>query len=264
MLSTVQLDNVTIRGYDFLVRSGTSDLKTIQYVFEDPPGSLRHGTYEKVFPILQGERWIDFGGHIGSFAVLALSKGAKVHSWEPHEVSAPLYKQNVTQNGFKASLTQAMVLQKCKEATGALIINEKNPSSCSSHNIWKKERPRATVACVSFEKAIEKSIKHLGKDGPLCLKIDIEGAELEIMDVFDRTDISKMVIEWHFTHDKSLKRIRKCIRRLQKLGYQVQLEEKLPKGDTWNNPMKGLFMVYAWRAVEKEPEKEKPPNLANV
>ena len=64
-------------GIKFLYREKTSDLKTFEEVV------IRDVYQKKNNKIKAGEHWIDCGGNVGAFTVLACAKGAKVTVYEP-------------------------------------------------------------------------------------------------------------------------------------------------------------------------------------
>lgn len=64
-----------------------SDLKTFQEV-------LGNKVYLKKGMTIQiGENWMDCGGNVGSFTLLACSKGAKVTVYEPDPFNCEMIKK---------------------------------------------------------------------------------------------------------------------------------------------------------------------------
>lgn len=130
-------------GLKFYYRPNTSDIKTIKEVVE-------RNCYEKTyFKIENREHWIDLGGNIGAFTMLAIYKGATIDVYEPDEVHCDLIKKNLELNGFKANIIQkAVVIDDSKKL-------EDNYSSVhwgkikDEHKEWKKEwfPPCKTVFC---------------------------------------------------------------------------------------------------------------------
>ena len=84
------------RGIDFkiYVRPGTTDDKVIDEV-------LKQNVYEKKkigFSIEAGERWLDLGANIGTFSLLALSRGAEVYACEPEPDNLRILEDNLELN----------------------------------------------------------------------------------------------------------------------------------------------------------------------
>ena len=99
----------THKGIKFLVREGTSDEKTFNEV-------IVNNTYQKKdFKIKKGEHWIDLGGNVGSFAVLALSKGATVDIYEPDPFSCKMIEKNLKVNDYDANIYQKAVVANHKK-----------------------------------------------------------------------------------------------------------------------------------------------------
>jgi len=66
-----------INSIQFYYRDGFSDLKTFEEV-------IKNEVYlKKGMTILPNETWMDCGGNVGAFTLLACSKGAKVTVYEP-------------------------------------------------------------------------------------------------------------------------------------------------------------------------------------
>jgi FkbM family methyltransferase len=233
------LEDVTVGGLQFQIRKDAKDL----VVVED--NLLKH-PYEKKFPIVKDENWIDVGGHIGSFAIRVLSVGGKVCSFEPDPTHVEMYKKNHQLNGFSPLVHQAAVVQKIQSPTVSLYRNTHrgNFGGNSLINRWKTPRPTVEVSCISFKDCIDISKKYLGEKN-LNLKLDCEGSEIEILENIS-PEFNKIVCEYHYSFDPSIVRIRNIRDRLTGLGYSVMFDQKLPeKGDVWKNPRKPFSMIYA-------------------
>ena len=99
-----------INGIKFYHRDGMSDLKT----FEEVIGGLTY--LKKGMTINAGEKWMDCGGNVGAFTLLACSKGAKVTVYEPDPFNCEMIKKNLDLNGFEATIKQyALVHDDTKE-----------------------------------------------------------------------------------------------------------------------------------------------------
>ena len=84
-----------INGIKFYYRDGTSDLKTFEEV-------IRKDVYRKKgMTIQRGEHWIDCGGNVGAFTLLACSLGAKVTTYEPDPNNCQMIKKNLELKDFE-------------------------------------------------------------------------------------------------------------------------------------------------------------------
>lgn len=213
------IKQINSNGIKFLVREGTSDIKAFKEVIE------KNDYQTKLFKIFEGEKWLDMGVNVGAFSVLALSKGSKVIGFEPDELCAKMAIKNVELNNLQQNYTlhKAGIVGNDKEK-GVLHINSKNG------NVWRNSLLKewrggqsVNVPLVNYKDFIEPNI---------CLKIDIEGSEFEILeDLVKRPElmkqIKKLVFEWSFDIDPSLPRFCNVIDELKKhFNLQTGISEK--------------------------------------
>jgi len=188
----------THKGIKFLVREGTSDEKTFNEV-------IVNNTYQKKdFKIKKGEHWIDLGGNVGAFAVLALSKGATVDIYEPDPFSCKMIEKNLKVNGYDANIYQKAVVANDKKKMTMYVGNNMNVWRNSLYKNWGNEK--FTIDCVHYENVITKDS---------IVKMDIEGAEMAILESMQEFP-KKMVYEWSFDIDPSLTRYREILKKMKK------------------------------------------------
>jgi len=199
----MKLEKGEINGIKFFHRDGYSDLKTFEEV-------IGRKTYlKRGMTIVEGERWMDCGGNVGAFALMACQMGAKVTVYEPDPYSCEMIEKNLRLNKFKAEIKQvALVHDDRKEAT-MFIGNNNNVWRNSIVKKWNKLGLK--VPCANFDQ----EAKNFD-----CCKMDIEGAEMPILEntknIFD-----KLVYEWSFDIDPSLTRLWNVIDN-QKKDYLVE------------------------------------------
>lgn len=194
----MKLHKGKIDGISFYYREGLSDIKTFKEV-------IGNKTYlKKSMTIQQGERWMDCGGNVGAFTLLACSKGANVTVYEPDPYNCDMIEKNLKLNGFKAEIKQfALVHNDVKE----LILFIGNNGNVWRNSIIKRWNDKGIkVPCINFDEAAK------GFD---CCKMDIEGAEMPIL---ENTNVlfKKLVFEWSFDIDASLQRFWNIIDKLSK------------------------------------------------
>jgi len=193
----------TIKGIKFFYRDSTSDLKTFEEV-------IGKDVYQKKgMKIESGETWIDCGGNVGAFTLLACSLGANVIVYEPDPYNCEMIKKNLKLNGFTAKIRQVALVHDNIKKANLYIGNNGNVWRNSLFKNWNGKGLK--VDCVNFDDEI--------KDG-VCIKIDIEGAEMLILESTNRK-FKKMVFEWSFDIDDSLERFWNIIEKLQKI-YNVK------------------------------------------
>jgi len=228
---------VLVGEHTFLVRPGTSDLKAIK---ED----IVRNNYQRCgVKIEDGEHWLDLGAYIGSFSVLALSLGANVTAFEPDPESFKMVTENVLMNALpKQGRTfepyEAGVWTEPKEFTMSRNSQNGNLWRNSIIKKWNKGE-EVNVKCEDYKKFLQDDI---------CVKMDIEGAEMAILeDLPEDAKIKKMVVEWSFDIDNDIDRYRRVVEKLQRMFKKVTYK-KIPEHekvwkDSWFPPYALLYCV---------------------
>ena len=203
------------KNFDIHYRPNTTDDKVIIEV-------LKTNVYEKKkinFIINENETWLDLGGNIGIFSLLCLSKKANVITYEPEPENFNLLKQNIETN-FPESNYKLI-----QEGVGILTDDVqlylcKGDYNKYRHTVYKK-RGRESITIKI------KSITDILQEHKIdCIKMDIEGAEIDILeflkpDDYKNAGIKKMVFEYSFDIDKSIPRFLKIINKLKEYFYVV-------------------------------------------
>jgi len=154
-----------INGIRFFYRENTSDLKTFQEVIG------RDVYRKKGMTILAGETWVDCGGNVGAFTLLAASLGAKVIAYEPDPNNCKMITENLKLNKLHAEVVCAGLVHNHVIKANLYIGNNGNVWRNSMFKNWNGKGLR--VDCVNFDEAL--------KDG-MCVKMDVEGAEMPILE----------------------------------------------------------------------------------
>lgn len=204
----MKLSKGEIKGIKFYYRDGMSDLKTFEEV-------LNNEVYlKKSMTIQSGETWMDCGGNVGAFTLLACSKGAKVTVYEPDPFNCEMIKKNLTLNGFEANIKQAALVHDDTKEITLFIGNNGNVWRNSIVKKWNNKGIK--VPCLNFDK------EAVNFD---CCKMDIEGAEMLILENTKKV-FSKLVYEWSFDIDGSLNRFRRVIDAQKKIYQKVEIQDK--------------------------------------
>lgn len=158
-----------------------------------------HGPTGFKFDVLPGERWLDLGANIGAFAVYCRARGATAVCFEPEPGCFKLLQKNAA--GFR-----------CYQLA-VTASHEKQLAFCKSKN--PENNYRGTVLPVENYIGVEPvnnlyagelegytgSVNGNSFDG---IKMDIEGAEGEILDNWLLPRTKKLVMEYHTSRDTSL------------------------------------------------------------
>jgi len=204
---------VEARGLKFFIRPGSSDEKAFREVIENK-------SYEKkYFQIEAGERWIDLGGNVGEFSVLAASRGCEVVAFEPDPTNVRLMRDNLELNGLKAEVRPRAIVHDDRKAA-TLNLWPDGQSWRNSMVRKKKGVQPITVMCENFYKFVKPTD---------CVKMDIEGAEIELLEHWpEGFRVKKLVFEYSFDVDPSVARLRAILARLRtgfpNLKYSSQIE----------------------------------------
>jgi len=199
----MMLSKAEINGIKYLYREGFSDQKTILEV-------IGKDVYRKKGnKILPGEKWMDCGGNIGAFALLACSLGAKVTVYEPDPYNCEMIKRNLDLNKFDATVKQVALVHDNQKEAILFIGNNNNVWRNSIIKRWNNKGLK--VPCINFDEEAK------GFD---CCKMDIEGAEMNILENTNKV-FNKMVYEWSFDIDPSLTRFWSMIEKQQRAYKRV-------------------------------------------
>jgi len=142
-------------------------------------GTIRF--FDRVLP--RGGRMIDFGAYIGFTALHAASRGAEVFAFEPNPASHDLLVRNVAANpdlaprvhlfrhGIGARDETAILYAKAHADSGASLYRTVERGSVLEGT------PTATIHL----RAAAEVLREIGLDRRTLLKIDIEGAEYQVL-----------------------------------------------------------------------------------
>lgn len=183
-------------GLKFYYRPNTSDIKTIMEVVE------RDVYQKKYFQIEAGEHWIDLGGNIGAFTLLATSKGATVDVYEADNEHCELIKMNLQLNGLNANVINKAVVH---DSTKEIYLNvQKNGNTWRNSIVKNWNGGKKKVFCINIEEVLNKDV---------CCKMDIEGSEMLILENLKLMP-KKMVYEWSFDIDDNIDRYRNVLKKM--------------------------------------------------
>lgn len=186
----------------FNSRDGTTDVKVIDEV-------IKRNVYEHKkfgFLIKDAPIWLDLGGNIGTFTCLASSKGCSVFTFEPEPDNFRLLSENVEVNNSQNVVLYREGVVAGPDGTLDLYLC-KGDYNKYRHTIFKKRGRQSIQIKVSNFKRVLESVKPNG------VKIDIEGAEIELLESITEwpSHVTHIVFEYSFDIDPSIARFKSIV-----------------------------------------------------
>jgi FkbM family methyltransferase len=171
-----------IKGLNVVVRENTMD----EYV-------IKESEYDKC-EFTKNDIWLDAGANIGAFALKYHDKVKQIISYEPDVENYKNLKQNLELNNIYNCKTFKLCLVENNDKTRKFYLNKKTNKGIHSL-IIKKGRDEVMVNCANINSVVKKF--NINK-----IKMDIEGAEYELIKSMDFTNIKEFIFEYHFKHLK--------------------------------------------------------------
>ena len=152
-------------------------------------------SYSKHLDLKETDRWLDLGSHIGCFALNIARTVDYVHCVEAEHSNVRLALRNVSLNPYANVVTQhaAVVSDNFKEDHITLYLAKKSHSNSLHPEMYNvKHGPAGTikVPVVYANELIEKH--NINK-----IKLDIEGAEYDVVPSIDWSKIDEFIMEAH-------------------------------------------------------------------
>ena len=181
---------------------------------------------------------MDLGGNIGTFSCFAGKHSKKVYSYEPEPDNFALLCRNISENKLTNVVPfQSGVSDKGDEENLYLCKTEYNKYQHTIKTGKKNWRP-IKIDMKKFSEILTPDIN--------AIKIDIEGAEMEILENGNFDNIDVLVFEWSFGYDNKTKRLIDVIKRLEK-WFDVKGNLKcVYQKEEWNSYPRSR-MVYCFK-----------------
>jgi FkbM family methyltransferase len=234
-IKNTEIQSVT--SLSLLIRPETTDIKVIDEVMIRDVYELK----KLDFWIEPQDYWLDLGANIGTFTLMCLSRGAKVISYEPEEENFQLLETNIKTN-FNTGFT---LHQKAVGATNGQVPLYlcKGDYNKYRHTIYpKRGRESVQIPMESIHSVLAKNRQITA------IKIDIEGAEIDILESMKlsdwrKTQVKKMVFEYSFDIDPSIPRFLKIVENLR-LYFDLVHYTKVKEDEEFYKHFPAMTMVY--------------------
>jgi FkbM family methyltransferase len=168
------------------------------------------------FDVEKGERWLDLGANIGAFAIYCRIKGAIATCYEPDPDCFRILRLNAPDFKCHELAVTARAESHLPFWKGKLSNNFSKATSIPSPNLpTHGELPNMHASLLMNE----------NYDG---IKMDIEGAEGELIDKWLLPPCEKLCMEYHSSRDKSIENLK---RRLDILKERFKIVSYPPEFD---------------------------------
>lgn len=186
MKEITALNKIKIKGTNFYIRS-QKDESVLRIGFENNNYQLPDS--------LDGLVVVDIGAFIGGISILCAKRGAIVYCAEPSKDNFELLKKNIGLNRLKGKINATRVALG-KGKTRLLDINYTNRASNVLQGLDNSARYVDATEEVETQTLKEFFIKNNIKKCDI-LKLDCEGAEIEVLDDLVDMEIPLIVCELH-------------------------------------------------------------------
>ncbi len=172
--------------------------------------------YEEIgFFIESDESVIDIGAHVGLFTVYAsqFCKNGKIISCEPIKENFELLKENVSMNNLSNIILYNNAITDKNDKVKVYLNNDS-----AANSIYGDGENYEEISTLSLSKILDENMNE-----KICLKLDCEGAEYQIINntpdkYFEK--ISKICLEYHIINDGK-SQLEKLKKRLNGLNYEL-------------------------------------------
>jgi FkbM family methyltransferase len=165
----------------------------LRFAARDVSGAFAEGTYE--MPIQQalarclksGDVFYDVGANVGFFSILAgwlVGAGGSVHAFEPVPSNADTIGRNLRLNGLSNVQVHSVAVSEASGQQELLISRHRGGAALASAVATV---PDVTGKIVVPTVAIDDLIEQCKAPPPTMIKVDVEGAELNVLRGMHRT-----------------------------------------------------------------------------
>lgn len=174
--------------------------------------------------VLEGEVFYDIGANVGLYSCLVGSaeKNCDVYSFEPHPANVEALERNLLRNGVNSEIFR---LALADEEGTVELSSEGSEAGLGEHSL---DTTVAETTVTVEVKQLDTLRKEYDLPVPTLVKIDVEGAELDVIDgateTFSHPDCSTIYCEVHPKRIESFGGSYEALKnRLTDLGFHLEL-----------------------------------------
>jgi FkbM family methyltransferase len=151
----------------------------------------KESEYFRFIKLNPNDIWIDAGGHIGSFALKIFREVNAVHVFEPDVHNFSLITENISLNNAQNIFTSHSALVGNNDKARTFFQSKsRNMGAGSFFKPPRRKNQQVTVTCTNINTVLHETRAN-------CLKLDIEGAEKELLESIDLSHIDQLIMEYH-------------------------------------------------------------------
>ena len=198
---------------------------------------------------------VDIGAHVGAFTRYALEHGAaRVVAFEPEPQNAELFRRN-TAHSETVVLHELAVAQAGIHGAATLILGRDRHDGMK--NTWRHaleglSHYREGDTGLALQRVRVRTARLLGEDGVLpsdatFVKVDCEGAEIDLLTCGEAwpASVTRLVFEWSFTKERSMRVFHGAVKKLQAEGFCVACNPAWATFEHW--PWHNDALIFAAR-----------------
>jgi FkbM family methyltransferase len=175
---------IKVNGKEMIVRNDTIDELVVNSV-------IGQGEYRKMIELTKKDRWLDIGGHIGSFTVDISNEVENVYIFEPVKDNWKLLLKNT--ESFTNVGTYNYAIIGTDDKTRKLNLFLQGEQNTGGHSLIG-EGDGEEIKCKNINNVLDEF-------GINKIKLDCEGSEYEILKAITEDNLKKMkeiILEYHF------------------------------------------------------------------
>ncbi|MDO8492711.1 MAG: FkbM family methyltransferase [bacterium] len=155
----------TLREYETRARSVIKEPKTVSWI-------KKHGGHKAVL--------YDIGANIGAYSLIAASEGARVVAFEPAHQNIYKLHENILLNKLNDKITVVPLMLAEKNGIAKSFVADR--SFGTTHSFSFNEKSSDALAGQDFlAMGLDSCIKTFLFPEPTMIKIDVDGAEMEVL-----------------------------------------------------------------------------------
>lgn len=219
------------KGRRVSFRPNTSDENILKEVLQTKCYSRKRVGFD----VFSGERWLDLGANIGAFGVYCLTRGAVAVCYEPEPECFKLLKLNCPELECHDSAVSAYKDSHAELFLGKDRLNHSR-GSVLFHGISRSVKVKNLYA---------EELMGEEYDG---IKMDVEGAEMALLDYGLIPKCRKLVLEYHTSRDNDLKALKRRLDWLRGRFKNVLVRPEMLEMEKQGGEKKTFFdrPVFCW------------------